>query len=163
MAEQSGPWSAVLPWLAPAVTVIGWAIVNWQNNRREERKEARALLDSAKKLAVELAAKAQDYMCQADRDEELEAEIKAGLDALEIELTRLPNYQSLRNLVSAVADFGDAATGADFESAARRARVRNEPEPQALVAARNTLLIRMEQVFASEFPRRQRRSKWWPS
>lgn len=162
--DAGSAWhTTVLPWLAPIVTISGWAIVNWQNNRRENRKEARALLDASKDLAVDIAANARAYMCQAARDEEAEAEIKAGLEELEIELLRLPMYERLRNLVSAVADFADAATGADFESANRRARDRSDPETQALMAARNVLLTRMEQVYASEYlPKSARRqNSWW--
>lgn len=139
------------PWLPVLATVAGWAIVNHQNNRREIRKEERALIDAAKKLVIELAAKARAYMCGASRSEDIEADIKSGLEQLEIELSRLRGYSKNLALISAMAGFADAATGADFESAARRARLGSDPEPQALVIARNMLMMQLEALFSARY------------
>ena len=51
----------------------------------------------------------------------------------------------------AMAGFADAATGADFESAARRARLGSDPEPQALVIARNMLMMQLEALFSARY------------
>ena len=142
-----------LPWLPLLMTVAGWFMVNWQNNRRENRKEERALLDAAKKLVIDMATKARAYMSAIDRNEETEADIKAGVDQLEIELGRLPRYKQETKLINAVAAFGDAATAADFESATRMPRKLSDAEPQALMAARNTLLTSLELLFSARYPR----------
>lgn len=151
-----GWWPAVkdyvLPWLPIAATLAGWWVVNLQANKREARKEERALIDSAKKLAIETSGKARTYMCTNARCEDVEAEIKLLLDQLEIELTRLPGYASDGELVDAMGRFANAATGADFESAERRARTPSDPEPQELAAARNELLRRLEAPFARRYP-----------
>lgn len=139
------------PWLPLLATIAGWAIVNYQNNKREIRKEERALIDAAKKLAIELAAKARTYMCSATRSEDTEADIKSGLEQLEIELTRLRGYSKHLALISVMAGFADAATGADFESAERRARLASDPEPQALVIARNMLMMQLERSFSDRY------------
>ena len=46
-------WMQFVPWV---LIIVGWAIVNHQNNRRETRKEARSMADNAKRSTIELAA-----------------------------------------------------------------------------------------------------------
>lgn len=145
-------WRALLlPWLPLAATVGGWAVVNWQNNQRERRKEDRALVDGAKKLTIEAAAKARAMMCAASRDQEAELEVKCVLEQLEIELCRLSDYRRNWTLVRTMAALADAATGGDFESANWRPRTAVDPEPKQLMAARNTLLEQLELDFARRY------------
>lgn len=143
----------VLPWLPTTATLIGWYVVNRQNNKREARKEERALIDGVKKLVIDLTGQARNYMCTETRDEGIEAEIKLRLSQVEIELERLPGYVTTSVLVDAMAAFGDAATGADFESATRTARSNSDPEPQALALARNDLLQKLESLFTDRYLR----------
>jgi hypothetical protein len=142
------------PWLPLLATVAGWAVVNHQNNHREVRKEERALVDGAKKLIVELAHSARDYMCAPSRNQATEADIKSGLEQIEIELKRLPGYSKDAALVAAMARLADDATSADFESASRRPRQPSEPEPQALMLARNLLMMALEASFARRYRRK---------
>jgi hypothetical protein len=139
------------PWLPGLFTVLGWAIVNAQNNHREARKECRALIDSSKKISIEICKQATDYMCVEDRNEATEADIKAALDQLEIELNRFQAYAREHRLIEALAKFADLATSADFESNARRPRKKSDTEPQALMIARNELLTRLEEFFATRY------------
>jgi hypothetical protein len=143
----------VLPWLPTTATLIGWYVVNLQNNKREARKEERALIDGVKKLVIDLTGQARSYMCAEARDEGVETEIKLKLSQVEIELGRFPRYAETPALVDAVAAFGDAATGADFESATRTARKNSDPEPQALALARNDLLQKLESLFTDRYLR----------
>lgn len=145
--------AAILPWLPPIVTLAGWAVLNGQNNRRELRKEERALVDGAKKLVTEVSKTALEYMCAADRNEGAEADIKLTLDQVEIELGRLPRYESEGVLVTAMAQFADAATGGDFESHTKTAATRGDPGPQRLVLARNELLSKLEDLFSERYHR----------
>lgn len=109
------------------------------------------MMDAAKKLAVETAAKAASYMCTAARSEDIEADIKSSLDQIEIELGRIAGYPKERSLVEAMAEFGDAATGGDFESAVRRARPRNDPTVLRVVVARNRLMHELELLFSRRY------------
>ena len=143
----------VLPWLPIAFTLAGWYVVNRQNNKREARKEERALIDGVKKLVIDLTGQARSYMCTEARDEDQEADIKLRLSQMEIELGRLPCYAETPWLVDAVAAFGHAATSADFESATRSARKVSDPEPQTLALARNELLQKLEQLFTDRYLR----------
>lgn len=140
-----------LPWLPTLATVAGWAVVNWQANRRESRKEQRSVMDAAKRLAVETASKSAAYMCADERSEAIEADIKSCLDQIEIELGRIDGYPKVRSLVEAMAEFGDAATGADFESATRRARPRTDPAVLRVMVARNRLMRELEVLFSQRF------------
>lgn len=143
----------VLPWLPTGFTLTGWYVVNRQNNKREARKEERALIDSVKKLVIDLTGQARSYMCTEARNEDIEADIKLRLSQIEIELGRLPRYAETSSLVDAVAAFGDAATSADFESATRSARKISDPEPQMLALTRNDLLQKLELLFTDRYLR----------
>lgn len=43
------------------VIILGWVVINHQNNRREIRKEIRSALDKVQDLITDLTAKAIDY------------------------------------------------------------------------------------------------------
>ncbi|WP_125468859.1 hypothetical protein [Methylomagnum ishizawai] len=51
-------WIQSIPWL---LVVLGWYLVNRQNNSREKRKELRALLDQTQKLLDEIEIQAVEY------------------------------------------------------------------------------------------------------
>ena len=84
-------------WITPAAQVIGlvlvffgWIITNWQNNRRETRKEGRSACDAIKKYILEITVKGKKYYLE--RDGEISFEIKSELELLEIELGRIPFF-----------------------------------------------------------------------
>ncbi len=108
-------------------------------------------MDAAKRLAVDIAADAVAYMGEHQRNEVTEAEIKTCLDLLEIELGRLDDYESERQVVRAMGKFSDAVTGGDFESAQRIARSRSDPAVQQIVAARNALMSTLESLFTTRY------------
>lgn len=146
-------WTELRAWLPVLATVGGWAVVNRQNNQRERRKEERALVDGAKKLVIEVAAKARATMCATKREEASELDIKCMLDQLEIELMRLPGYERSTALINAMGNLADAATAGDFESAAWRPRLASDPEPKTLMTTRNMLLQQLEAEFCSRYLR----------
>lgn len=100
-------------------------------------------------LLIDLTTKARSYMCAADRRVDTKADIKLALDQLEIERARWPGYGPKHALVGPLAAFGDAATGADFESATRIARQPADAEPQALMLARYAVLRSLEAEFSA--------------
>ena len=139
-------WSKYLPLL---LVVAGWAVVNHQNNRRETRKEMRALLDSTKKATVEVARLAVAYYCDAEA--EAAHEIKWSLQALEIELERLPGFDQRSRLLKKFVEFSEAATGGDFESADRPKRTRAAPEIASIQRTRNLLIAELELQFKKQY------------
>ncbi len=141
----------LLPWLPPLLTVVGWAVVSWQTNRRERRKEVRGIVDAIKRRVVDVSSTAETYMCGASRDQAAEAEVKAGLDEIEIELGRLPFYRKRPELVTAMARFADACTGGDFESARWSSRLRSSVEAQEILRTRNWLVGVLEERLKLDF------------
>lgn len=137
------------PYLAPLLVVVGWAVVNQQHNKRESRKEARTLVDSTKKAVVELAKMAVAYQVQANAD--LAHDIKAGLEALEIELERTPHFAKWSPLMERYIAFADAATGGDFETTERKQRTLTAPEVAEVQRTRNALLAELERQFRGEY------------
>lgn len=97
------------------LVIVGWGVVNHQNNRRETRKEARAAADRAKQWIAEVATAAVEY-AQAP-DVAKAAAIKMKLELAERELETFPNFKVKGNpLMGRLMDFQDAATGGAFES-----------------------------------------------
>lgn len=130
--------------------VIGWVVVNHQHNRREDRKEFRALSDRAKALTASIAKDAMAFHCEGKTD--LTAQIKWDLDALELELTLFPNY-SVRDgpLLSCYVAFADAVMGGDFEAAEPSKVDRNAPIVLAILRTRNALIGEIEHQFRAYF------------
>lgn len=134
-----------------ALTVVGWWWVNRQNNRREARKEHRALLDAAKRQVVDVSAKTVAYL--QDADSVLAPEIKWAFDELEVELLRLPDFgkdgsELLRDFVL----FTDACTGGRFEEAGRPAVGSASSEIQMVIWRRTRLLSALEAWFSKRYP-----------
>ncbi len=138
-------FKSLQPWLPPLLTVLGWWVVSRQTNRRERRKEIRSIVDAVKKRVVDTAAQSIGCMCGKSRDAAAESEVKAALDELEIEMSRLPFYASRKEMVKAMADFADACTGGDFESVRWVTRLSTSREAQAIILSRNWLLQNLEE------------------
>ena len=133
---------AYLPLL---LVVIGWLVVNSQHNRRETRKEGRALIDAAKKLVQEIAKNAVAYHC--DGKDDVAFDIKASLEALEIELERTPHFFKVSPLMYKFVKFSEAVTGGQFESASREKLPVTAPLILDILRSRNVLLSELERQF----------------
>lgn len=140
-----------LPGISLLIAVVGWWVVNRQHDKRERRKEERALVDGLKKLVIEVSKSATDYMCAPHRDEGIESDLKLALDQIEIELARFRAYASDGELVTAMGNFADAATGDDFESHTKKAVSRSDAGPQRLALRRNQLLSLLETRFSLKY------------
>lgn len=69
----------IITWL---VIIIGWFIVNNQQNKREQRKERRAQIDIFNSNISQLEKKAISYHTNILHDEQLAREIKRKFDEL---------------------------------------------------------------------------------
>jgi len=147
--------------LPPMLVVIGWILVNYQNDKRELRKEARALVDAAKKSIVELAAKAVSY--HVDGKVDTAYEIKAGIEALEVECERLPGASFLRNspLMLCLVAFADAMTGGDFESQSPQKKSPTSPEVAVILRTRTAMISELERVFRVHYLNQGGSSRPW--
>lgn len=138
--------SEYIPYFALLLVVMGWFVANLQANKREDRKEARALVDAAKARAMQIAGDSLKYLCEGQTD--LAIQIKSSFEALEVELTRLPNFSSKASpLLKTLIDFQDAVTGGDFETASPARRTSQSPEVAAVLRTRNAFHAELERQF----------------
>lgn len=131
------------------LTIAGWYFVNKQSNLRETRKEHRALVDLAKKQILEISANAQKYI--QEKDSKLAPDIKWAMEALEIELCRIPDFGRGSHVLICFVKFVDACTGGEFEQAHRAARPPDSPQAQAVVETRNRLIEAIEKWFSDRY------------
>jgi hypothetical protein len=135
---------------APLImTVVGWWYVNSQSNRRETRKEHRALIDASKREVANIANEAAEYRCDVRSD--LAPKIKWSLQALEIDLERLPGFFPTSEIMKGLMDFSDACTGGDFEMTERVAHLAESEEVRSIFAQRNLLIQHLEKWFRSQY------------
>ena len=142
--------TAILPYVALLVVVVGWFVANNQANTRETRKEARQMLDEVKRQVTQTGTDVLAYL--GDPESGLATTIKSTLDTVEIELSRMPNF-SIRGapLLGRLVDFQDASTGGDFETKGRPVRGPDSPEVTSVVRTRNALLAEIERQFRAYY------------
>lgn len=135
-----------MTWL---LIVIGWLLVNRQNNLRESRKETRSMADAAKKLTIELKLNAVTYLTSTKN--ELASEIKSSLELLEIELERFPDFSNGSRLMDKYNQFVESITCDDFESQTRTLKPLGSKELLFVNRSRNELLSEIEKQFKLQF------------
>ena len=138
-----------LPWMPSLLTLLGWFLVNHQNNTREQRKEMRAAADQCKNLAREGVELGMKYWVG---DEDTHAwQVKAALDELEVEICRFPDHKGRIKLLEHHADLLDAITGSDFESVTRKVRPATDPLMRNVAKVRQRILHEIENQFQTHY------------
>lgn len=79
-------WSQSITWV---LVIVGWTIVNRQNNARELRKEQRAAIDAIKKQLAELEAEAERFHCAEVFDRALLRQLQFKIHRVADACTRL--------------------------------------------------------------------------
>ena len=142
----------ILKGLPLLLVVVGWALVNEQNNNRETRKELRKAADEAKALVRDLYKIAHKYYTHADAA--IAFQIKDQLDELETELRRLPAYQADEaagsKLLHAYNDYADAITDDPFESAKLSPLLPDDETIKRISRAKQALLMHIEEGCATK-------------
>jgi hypothetical protein len=147
------------PFLSLLFVVIGWGVVNYQNNERERRKEIRALVDKAKAECIAIAATAVKYYRKIDpadptKNADGANELKSSLQALEIELERMKNFRingGVSPLMNAYINFSESITNDIFESHSRTELKADADELKAIRRTRNHLIAELERQFRARF------------
>lgn len=139
----------VLPWAPPALTVLGWHLVNRQSNAREVRKEMRAASDRCKALTRESVDLGIQYWTASSNIQAWK--VKAALEELDVEISRFPEGRGRQELFEKHADLMDVITGADFESPSRRVCSPDDPVVRAMTRSRQRLLVEIESQFEKHF------------
>jgi hypothetical protein len=104
-------WFYPVTW---ALVIVGWLIVNWQNNRREERKEIRAALAKIFEDIDALQKEAITYHTSKRKNYNLETTIVM----MESRLSEHLGYLRIRNssYIHEYSSFVDAITLDNFQS-----------------------------------------------
>lgn len=101
----------VLSWI---VALVGWIVVNQQNNRREERKEIRSALSEIYKIVEDLTDKASKYHQTESPSSTDAAAIKLQLQRLGQKITHLHFHDDTVN--RSVYELRSAITYENFDS-----------------------------------------------
>lgn len=118
------------PAIAWVIAAIGWAVANFQANRREVRKEVRAEIDELTKLAKETLLDLQNYYkteVGSDDSDRYELVIKARFKELDMRFDRLHSRKHLEHFPTgglvagneARERFFDLSTFHHFETSSR--------------------------------------------
>ncbi|WP_143516636.1 hypothetical protein [Pseudomonas sp. 1239] len=107
-----GYWYYLVTWI---LVISGWVIVNWQNNRREDRKEIRAALTAVYSEIEKIQKAAIKYHKSAERNTKLEAKIVI----LDRRLSEHLSYLRLRqtSYIKCYSEFIDSIMLENFETA----------------------------------------------
>lgn len=84
--ESPGAYTSLL---TPATVIFGWLIVNWQNNKREERKELRSALTEIIESTEVLEDAASRYHQADERNRKLEKELNLKIIRLSAKIRYL--------------------------------------------------------------------------
>lgn len=154
MSEEFGlsaEWlkSNLLPWLPPVFTLVGWFIVNRQNNQREARKEARSAADRCKVLVREVAQYGIEYWNGTGDIKSWK--IRASFEELEVEIGRFQDRATQDHLLTLQAELVDAVMGHNFDTASFKPVAPDHPVFKEIPAARQRLLVAIEKELARQF------------
>jgi hypothetical protein len=148
-----------LPYLPLVVTLVGWAVINGQNNRRERRKELRDLIRQVEQRVDSILDNAASYFAldgSALASRELEHKIRSGFSGTSQLLSRLKaagwNHKTQEEFIA----FKQAVTGGQFESTSRK----KSDASGALLAESATagfaFVSKLEENYFSTFPVRMK-------
>lgn len=140
------------PILQLIVIVIGWFVFSKDNNRRERRKEIRALLNEIRAKISEIEALALSYYCSHP-----ENSIPTGMK-IKQELQRLGNLGTLClrlnpafSISTEIMHFRQKVTGGDFESVDRKKRTEDHELFIVITQAGIALTYALEDAFARAY------------
>jgi len=141
--------SDLLPWLPPIFTLLGWIIVNRQNNQRESRKEARSAADRCKVLAREVSQYGIEYW--SGTAEVKPWKIGAAFEELEVEIGRFQNEGMRDRLLNLQVELVEAVMGHNFDTAGFKPVAEDHPVFKEIPIARQRLLSAIERELTLQF------------
>lgn len=140
---QVGTWVLV---------VLGWIIVNRQNNKRESRKEVRGQLDQVSELLVELEEMAVEYHTAQQQNAKLARSIKHAITRL----TNVVHYIGLadaRDFNRRIVRLRRTITLKNFDSANHQPVVVDGDFLENISSAAQDLIDLLERRFMTKYPR----------
>lgn len=111
-------WSSLAPIVSWVLVILGWKVINKDNNTREKRHEMRSALDALIADISQLELSAHQYYTQSDTDIPalLGISIKTGYAALDNRLKILNRMSDgFKDAEKYLVEFGADLTGGNFE------------------------------------------------
>jgi hypothetical protein len=138
----------IVTWL---IIICGWFIINWQANRREDRKETRQAIDGIARQSERICELAEEYHCQtSDKNQSnLARQIKVQLNDL---IVTIPRLQLLnRDEFSLAADLRKAITLNHFDTPDLQPLPSDDEILFQVEEARLALIERLEERYIDSY------------
>ena len=131
---------------------IGWNIISRGNDKREQRKELRALLNEIRMLTTQIETKVIEYYSlEPFKSREVAVQVKRLLKQVATLATTVARYDHRYDVSQHVAELRMKATGGDFESAARQPTKDDDNLFNEIAAAGMQLIDELESTFARRY------------
>lgn len=141
-------------YLSQAVTwvlvILGWTLVNRQNNSREERKEIREFISDISKRVAELRDASFKYHTATQKDDTLSADIRFKFIMLGARFTTLRRYGILDN-TDLVKQLRRAATLENFDTLHFQSQPANSNIIAEIETATEAITEGLERAFFENF------------
>ena len=140
--------SQTVTWL---IVLIGWFVIDKQNNRREQRKEIRAAIDALGEMLDVLEQDAINFHTSGF-DERKGSELRLAIQRLSARVGRLSFSENV-NLNTRIIDLRRAITLRNFESTNHNVQQNDSQIILTIAAAKDSLIDELEFLFKERFLR----------
>lgn len=132
-----------------AVVIIGWIVVNQQNNRREERKEVKASMSNIIELTDEITTKALEYHKKSEHSAELSKDIRLQLQRLGFRIQHLHFYDGILN--RSIFEYRNSITYKNFDSVDHKSVSDDSEIIEDIHHSSDALMHSLEDCFGRRF------------
>lgn len=146
MADSN--WGSAVTW---GLVILGWVIVNRQNNNRETRKEIRAALFDLYKLLDEIEDEAVKYHTSETPDGILGRRIKRNLSQLSLRIKLASRGLLKCKTAVLVAAFRRSITWENFETSNFKQKAPEDRFFEVILDAKRSLISVLDSAFNNRF------------
>lgn len=140
-----------VPW---CITVVGWRLVSRQADRRETRKDCRALVSDICARITDIEQDAIQYWTSAPGSVEvhvLGAQISRSISATRKAVARLKNLLDITDTTNLLLEFNEACTGGLFQSNGREVLGVNDLRVIGISVHAMELVESLERAYAARY------------
>jgi len=141
------------------IATIGWVLVNRQNNLREDRKEARSIIDKIIEYLSLIESDAYAFHTADARDKSAERKVKLRIKTLACRLGHCSKMFSCAEFTQEIIRFRQACTKLNFETEEFNQQVSNSEILLGINEQADKIRDKLERVFLDSFPRSHRKPK----
>lgn len=142
-------------WITWILVFFGWLVINYQHNKREDRKELRAIVDDLKNRIYSLEERAVQYHCTNEVKLSESNQIKLDIQRL-ISDIRLQGLFSSEQTTKIFKDLRRAITLNNFESATHKALPSDHLILSEIHESIDELIELIETTFRARYPLQQK-------